>query len=85
MINYESLVKVLKSGGYRKSNEVHEDNGMAFVDFTSNKNHRVIYTAVLNPKYPGTAERVLKTDVLTTTPTPTIVNGLAELKKQLGL
>lgn len=88
MINYESLVRILKNGGFRESNSVTEENGTKFVDFTSRINRRVIYTAILNPKYPGTAEKLLKTDVATATnntPKPVIVSGLAELKKLLNL
>lgn len=91
MINYETLVRVLKNGGFRKSNELTNDDGIKLVDFINTRRPKTIYTAVLNPKYPGTAEKVLKTDVTTFStsnngaPKVIPINGLVELKKDLGL
>lgn len=85
MINYESLVRILKNGGFRESNSVTEENGTKLVDFTSRINRRVIYTAILNPKYPGAAEKVVKTVVKDGYQSLIPINGLVELKKDLGL
>ena len=91
MVNYKSLIKVLNDAGYRKSNELTNDDGVTLVDFANARKPKTIYTAVLNPKYPGTAEKVLKTDVTIfstangKTPKVILINGLVELKKDLGL
>lgn len=84
MINYNSLIKVLKDAGYRKSNET-EENGKTMVDFTNTRKPKILYTALLNPKYPGAAEKVVKTVVKDDYQSLIPINGLVELKTDLGL